>query len=214
MVTHPEVATKGLLFSIQHLMALGGVRGLYVGLPWVLLRQIPYTCVKLAGYDTISTCLRHRYKVFKVHRVLGEDVSNLRHRGTNTHRGDRDSNEMGGTWGGYYQTENGEPGNENRGTWERKHPEYDNIILSPTTKVGLQLIAGITAGLLAAFVSQPADVILSKVCSSSSTAAVASAVTASATSCVINNSPGRCHMPTVILTNYTNDAYISYSIHI
>eukprot|EP00601_Ochromonadales_sp_CCMP2298_P030618 CAMPEP_0173331984 /NCGR_PEP_ID=MMETSP1144-20121109/4105_1 /TAXON_ID=483371 /ORGANISM="non described non described, Strain CCMP2298" /LENGTH=246 /DNA_ID=CAMNT_0014276827 /DNA_START=73 /DNA_END=813 /DNA_ORIENTATION=+ len=60
MVTHPEIAAQGLFYSIKHLLLLGGVTGLYRGLPWVLLRQVPYTCVKLAGYDTITTALRHR----------------------------------------------------------------------------------------------------------------------------------------------------------
>ncbi|KAJ1437194.1 mitochondrial carrier domain-containing protein [Ochromonadaceae sp. CCMP2298] len=174
MVTHPEIAAQGLFYSIKHLLLLGGVTGLYRGLPWVLLRQVPYTCVKLAGYDTITTALRHRYKS---HRLRYDDL----HMGggggekgakgatgaTGTGAGGKGTGGMETTTGGKGTGGKGAGGKGAGakggigGTGEQQH----DVSLTPAQSLGLQLLGGVTAGLLAAVISQPADVILSKVCS-------------------------------------------------
>jgi solute carrier family 25 phosphate transporter 3 len=111
MIVNPDIAVKGLSHSMSTIVRQDGLRGLYKGIAWVLLRQVPYTCVKLVSYDIIHS--------YFVERQMQRIAAN--------------NNE---------QTE-----------------------LSPRTKIYTQLGSGVLAGLLAAIISQPADVILSRVCS-------------------------------------------------
>lgn len=101
MMMNPQTSKEGLLRCIKTIVKQGGIVGLYAGLPWILLRQVPYTCMKLVGYDTVLQFVQSK-------------LDNL---------------------GGNY------------------------------SKLSLQMFSGVVAGVLAAIVSQPADVILSQVCS-------------------------------------------------
>lgn len=58
MILNTDVAKKGMLHSMKTIMNKEGPRGFFKGLNFILLRQIPYTCVKLAGYDCILETLR------------------------------------------------------------------------------------------------------------------------------------------------------------
>ena len=99
---------RGTIETMRGIVSKEGVRGLYKGLPLILLRQIPYTCAKLAGYEVISEYFQ---------RVFSRNV----------------------------------------GSSEETFP-------LPM----VHLLSGVTAGVLAAVVSQPADVLLSKYCGGSS----------------------------------------------
>mmetsp|Transcript_34529 Transcript_34529/g.32904 ORF Transcript_34529/g.32904 Transcript_34529/m.32904 type:complete len:354 (-) Transcript_34529:1027-2088(-) len=90
--------------------------GLFKGLGLVMLRQIPYTCAKLAGYEIISDTLKNIIdeKNYKINKINSSNVP----------------------------------------ISERK----------ASSKILIQLGSGILAGVLAAVISQPADVLLSKVC--------------------------------------------------
>lgn len=111
----------GTLATMHSIVRNEGVRGLYKGLPFILLRQIPYTCAKLAGYEIISDHMKR------------------------------------------IRFQNG--------------PEKDDGKLPP---VAVHLLSGIVAGVLAAVVSQPADVLLSKYCGQSN----------SLSECVLIDGPG------------------------
>lgn len=121
MVNHPDIAKKGLAHSMQHIMKTRGISGFFSGLPWVLLRQVPYTCVKLAGYDSLVRFI--------------ED---------NIHQ--------------YYPTINK--------LMYKHHPKSPEEIIR-SWKLAIQLTCGVFAGIMAAVISQPADVILTKVYSRS-----------------------------------------------
>jgi solute carrier family 25 phosphate transporter 3 len=117
MVMNPEISKAGMLFALNSLLQRDGVGGLFKGLPLIMLRQIPYTCAKLAGYELISD---------KIKNVL---------------------------WTRYKE--------------EMSESSTSNEGLSGTMSTFIQLSSGVCAGVLAAIVSQPADVLLSKVCGGS-----------------------------------------------
>jgi solute carrier family 25 (mitochondrial phosphate transporter), member 3 len=108
LMTCPQTMRPSSLNCLMQLLQTGGIRTLYRGLPWILLRQVPYTCVKLVGYDFVARQLASRITI--------------------------NTNSTG--------------------------------LLHPT----LQCTSGVVAGLMAAFVSQPADVIMSRVYTQSSSA--------------------------------------------
>lgn len=123
MITNPEISKKGLLHTMKYIFAQDGLAGFYVGFQWVLLRQIPYTCVKLAGYDSFYRLFKYQFANF---------LSKF-----SSEKSDKDLSK-------------------------------DKELVKQLTKdykILLQVSSGVVAGLLAATFSQPADVILSKVCS-------------------------------------------------
>lgn len=89
----------------------------------MLLRQLPYTCVKLSSYDVLISRLRQHSSERIVSPCLGSKAQA---------RDDSSSVETNGVGG--------------------------------RQELGRQLLSGVFAGMLAAVVSNPADVILSKVC--------------------------------------------------
>jgi len=58
MVLNTEEAKRGMVHSMATILKREGPRGFFKGLNYILLRQIPYTCVKLAGYDWLLDNLR------------------------------------------------------------------------------------------------------------------------------------------------------------
>jgi solute carrier family 25 phosphate transporter 3 len=111
MVTTPNF--KGSLGNaMAYIISAEGIGGLFKGINWILLRQVPYTCVKLAGYDIISS----RMKKIAQNQKSDNNCA------------DRDT--------------------------------------SASTLTFIQLCSGVIAGVLAATISQPADVLLSKLCGS------------------------------------------------
>lgn len=116
MVSNPDIAGS-LPKAMRTILKAEGISGLYKGINWILLRQIPYTCVKLVGYDVIAGNLRKQ----------------LEHLQKST-----------------------DPGKENRIYQLQK--QLDTMI---------QVTSGVIAGVLAAVISQPADVLLSKICGAS-----------------------------------------------
>ena len=120
MVMNAE-QTTGTFATMRSIVMREGFRGLYKGLPFILLRQIPYTCAKLAGYEIISDYMKR------------------------------------------INIQNG--------------PMKDDTKLPP---VAIHLMSGVVAGVLAAIVSQPADVLLSRYCGQSN----------SLSECVMIDGPG------------------------
>ena len=125
MMTNPLSKGRGMLSAMSAIVHSGGVKALFRGLPLIMLRQVPYTCVKLAGYDIIIESLRRKFA----------------------------PEEMAG----------------GAGATHRQASRRD-----------LQLLSGVLAGVLAATISHPADVMLSKICGG----------TRLLTECVIMQSPG------------------------
>lgn len=121
MMTNPLSKGRGMLSAMRAIVQTGGVKALFRGLPLIMLRQVPYTCVKLAGYDIIIESLRRKF--------APEEIS--------------------GAEGGVGRRD-------------------------------LQLLSGVLAGVLAATISHPADVMLSKLCGG----------TQALTECIIVQSPG------------------------
>jgi solute carrier family 25 phosphate transporter 3 len=99
-----------------------------------MLRQIPYTCAKLAGYEIISDTLKNVINNVESNRINSKK--------------------------------------------ELKSNPISEANVS--NKILIQLGSGILAGVLAAVISQPADVLLSKVCGEGKHAL---------TQCLIINSP-------------------------
>ena len=133
MMLNPDRAQQGMSACIRSIFAVEGLGGLYKGLPWVLMRQLPYTCVKLVGYDIIHRHileLRAKEQEQKQEQKQEKEVKSKR---------------------------------RNKSPALTPHYELDGPFI--------QGLSGVLAGLLAALVSQPADVILSQVCSRSSTSA-------------------------------------------
>ena len=87
------------------------------------MRQIPYTCVKLVAYDTVSS----RFQDLDFNQDFFKT-------GVLMKKSDPNNSEI-----------------------NSKH--YNSI-----NKIMKHLVGGIIAGLMAAVISQPADVVLSKVC--------------------------------------------------
>jgi len=131
MMMHPEVASKGMVVALRSIVRRdGGVLSLFRGLPLVVLRQVPYTCVKLVGYDIFSGYFRRRAAVNRLDSD-GFDDSAL---------------------------DEGE-------TIVDSNPRQKLTTTSmASSTVSVPLISGVVAGLCAAVISQPADVLLSKVC--------------------------------------------------
>lgn len=100
MVLNSEDSKRGMLNAMKSIMKTSGIAGFFRGLPVIMMKQVPYTCVKLAGYDLIVD-------------------------------------------------------------WMKSLVSPQDQISSLTT---IQISSGVLAGILAAVISQPADVLLSKVC--------------------------------------------------
>jgi solute carrier family 25 (mitochondrial phosphate transporter), member 3 len=134
----PSAAGGGkLVYAMQRIVQEGGLTALYRGLPMIMLRQVPYSCVKLASYDLISE------QAMKVYMMMVMRSSSR---------------------GGYAQ---GVDRSRSRGLsppalLTADEPEEGG------KPVLVQMVSGMSAGVLAAVLSQPADVILSKLCSGSS----------------------------------------------
>lgn len=116
MVMNPHLKS-GMLSAMKLIIQRDGPSGLFKGLPMIMLRQVPYTCAKLAGYEIISDNLK------KI--VAGLERSSAQGKG-----------KLPGT----------------------------SVPMKVKSNVFIQLSSGVLAGVLAATISQPADVLLSKVC--------------------------------------------------
>lgn len=108
MVMNPRLQS-GMFNAMREIMTLQGIGGFFNGLPLIMVRQIPYTCAKLAGYDIISD---HMRKIVTAMNNMNNELSELQ-------------------------------------------------------KATIQLSSGVIAGILAATISQPADVLLSRMCGAS-----------------------------------------------
>jgi solute carrier family 25 phosphate transporter 3 len=136
-----------LLFAMDRVIEEGGKTALWQGLPWIMLRQVPYSCIKLAGYDVVSeklmallTAVKSKWSTAVTARAAPSGLQLA------------------------------PPALLTAGEEEE--------IYKP---VGVQILSGIVAGCIAAVVSQPADVLLSKIC--------ASPGAADAVSCVLVEGP-------------------------
>lgn len=136
-VTNPASTAKGMISTMKLMVAQNGLWSLYQGLPLIMLRQVPYTCVKLAGYDVILQAITGAAKAF----TPPSKAHTCSNGGTNS------------------------------------SPVYDG------NNVLVQSVTGVSAGVLAACVSHPADVILSRVCGTLHNAAASS-------SCRLLDGPG------------------------
>ena len=134
-----------LLYVMDEIIKEGGPYALYQGLPMILLRQVPYSCVKLASYDLISE------RIMKLRGVVASRMENLE---------------------AFFDKL---IGRSPSGPSDVKINMAPPALLTATEPeeeekpVYIQMISGMGAGVLAAALSQPADVILSKICSASKT---------------------------------------------
>jgi len=99
----------------------------------VLLRQLPYTCVKLSTYDVLLNQMKQRAR----------------------ERSGRPSQRRSNKCKGSSQ-DSGSGSDESVCERESSHLQRQEL--------RMQLLSGVCAGMLAAVVSNPADVILSKIC--------------------------------------------------
>ena len=110
MICNPDIAKNGLAYCMKHIVQQKGIGGLFKGIWMILLKQIPYTCCKLAGYDIIhQNILKIKERLLKGNGDNNNDVK-----------------------------------------------VSDDYIT--------HLTSGAMAGILAAIISHPADVLLSRVC--------------------------------------------------
>ena len=165
MVMNPEIARSGMLRTMSHMVRTNGLLSLYTGITWILLRQIPYTSVKLVGYDVIS----HRLRALIIcgrSRLCSWDGKEELHRGT-----------IGGGSSSSCSYFNTKIAKDVR--------KLDTQLqLNQFCNLMIQLGSGVMAGVLAACVSQPADVVLSRVCAGLESAALnVQGATATAAAC-------------------------------
>ena len=155
-----DLPTSGkLLYVMDEIIKEGGPYALYMGLPMILLRQVPYSCVKLASYDLISErAMKLRSTVENKMESLEALLDKLLGRSTVPSAG-----------AGKLKTNLPLPA-----LLTASEPEEE------AKPVYIQMISGMGAGVLAAALSQPADVILSKICSS---------VPSDAASCMVITKP-------------------------
>jgi solute carrier family 25 (mitochondrial phosphate transporter), member 3 len=146
MITDPAAKGLNLLESLSAIVRIGGVKALYRGLPLIMLRQVPYTCVKLAGYDLIVEALRGQ--VLRLETASRDSVTPS-------------------------------PTSSSSSKAAKKVAEATVRAKEHANDVYLQLTSGVLAGLLAATLSHPADVMLSRLCGS----------TTALTECIIVQSP-------------------------
>ena len=116
MVTNPHFKSS-VLTAMKFIVNRDGISGLFKGLPVIMLRQVPYTCTKLAGYEIISDALTKLSNDFK-----STELKNSAHATKKEHKVDK-----------------------------------MNTVL-------IQLSSGVLAGVLAAMISHPADVLMAKIC--------------------------------------------------
>ena len=64
MMMNTDDAKNGLLHCMANIVHRDGPSGLFTGLPLIMLRQIPYTCVKLSGYEVFSRMMTNLLSVF------------------------------------------------------------------------------------------------------------------------------------------------------
>lgn len=124
MVMNPHLK-EGMLSAMKEIVKNEGVKGFFKGLPLIMVRQVPYTCAKLAGYDVISERIQALAMSFEERRLAAIETTN---------------------------------------TNKRSAKLKKTASLGGVQKAIIQLGSGILAGVLAACISQPADVLLSKVC--------------------------------------------------
>jgi solute carrier family 25 (mitochondrial phosphate transporter), member 3 len=120
MITRKFPGSARLMSVIAVLIKEAGVGGLFKGLPLIMLRQVPYSCVKLVSYDYISEALTRQLNASDTMKEISTKKSNHKN---------------------------------SKGKKEQKK------------SIPVQLLSGVCAGVLATIVSQPADVLLSKICS-------------------------------------------------
>jgi solute carrier family 25 phosphate transporter 3 len=123
MVMNPQV-NKGMLSAMKQIVKNDGIKGFFKGLPLIMVRQVPYTCAKLAGYDLISERIKAVALSLEERRQASLKPSPS----------------------------------------TKKSALKKVVVLSGVQQAAIQLGSGIMAGVLAACISQPADVLLSKVC--------------------------------------------------
>lgn len=129
MMTNPLSKGKHVFAAMALIVQQGGLKSLFRGLPLIMLRQVPYTCVKLAGYDLIVEALR---------RLTGENaIRSTPIPADATHK-------------------------------QRLDIRKQRALKVARKDIYLQLASGVMAGLLAATLSHPADVMLSKMCGATS----------------------------------------------
>lgn len=133
----PVVADNERMVSVMRkIVKQGGVFGLWKGFPLVVLRQVPYSMVKLASYDLIQHAVGQRY---------GE------------YRDNKDNKEK-----------SRERGSSAVLTKKRAKTKKEKEHLLPRQRQQqypeVQIFSGVVAGVLAATLSHPADVLLSKLC--------------------------------------------------
>ena len=79
MMVNAEDARKGMLHSMRLIMKNNGLAGLYNGLPLLILRQLPYTCVKLSGYELFSLLINKAIRKWEFDTHFNDEKANHRH---------------------------------------------------------------------------------------------------------------------------------------
>ena len=134
MMSNPLSKDKNVFEAMSLIVRTGGLHSLFRGLPLIMLRQVPYTCVKLAGYDLIVEALRKR--AARARQAAAASAAAAA------------AGAAGAT-------------GQKRLSAQEKDAERSRIARGD---VYLQLLSGILAGVISATLSHPADVMLSKVC--------------------------------------------------
>jgi len=159
IVTNPTGFKLTTISALSYIISKDGVLGLFKGLPLILLRQVPYTCCKLAGYEIISDMLY--YWICKnSNHSSNNKICNIRNDHHNCNQ--INSNDSCNHREESLSTTTQETIMENSILNEinNKH----KIVIEKDTTGWIPFISGICAGVFAAIVSHPADVLLSMSC--------------------------------------------------
>ena len=156
MQTDAALASVGLKQALVRVAQSEGVGTLFQGFMPIALRQVPYTACKLVSFEVGVSVLRAAVRA--------------RHRGAYTLGGGSSSSMVGSSSSssGFSSSSGGGGGGGGGGTC----PACD------AHRLPIVLTAGLGAGALAAVVSQPFDLLLTRVCGSAAVDAVAGCVIA------------------------------------
>ena len=148
IVTNPTGIKLSTMAALSYIIQKNGLLGLFKGLPLILLRQVPYTCCKLAGYEIISDTI---YNGICRYNNKNEFCNNYIRNDSNNQIEYADGN-------GIRQIELLHDSTNNKNGIKKK---CNN---EKATTGWIPFISGIFAGVFAAIVSHPADVLLSMSC--------------------------------------------------
>ena len=144
--------------TFNSILQTEGLNGLYKGLPFILMRQLPYSCIKLVAYEALKDISLRSLNIINKNNHNNHNKYRNLNISSNTYRNideiDVDKN--------YKKINSAIEINENKR--KRYKGEKDEDVLIKTLPLRQQLLCGSLAGVISAVFSQPADSLITVMC--------------------------------------------------